>query len=281
LADDCGHQELVRILKESGACEPTIEIDGNVLDLVIHMFRNVSDTGQHISAALGSNISNARKSVKLNTALLFLSASMLAKLAHVDGQANQAELACFSRFITCSGWNESLKLAEEIFYAPINTFSNPQATVASFRKEAGAFAVLFRDHGTTMKIVTDELFSMASADGPINQREIELLDHFLERTDRTGCRERYYYSDGQRHPRHDRDGVASDYLMLECNETDSDIEIRTQFRKLVKEYHPDAIQGKDLPKDFIEFASRRLAEIQESYKRVMDHRRKQSLKCVQ
>ncbi len=72
-------------------------------------------------------------------------------------------------------------------------------------------------------------------------------------------------------------GIGSDYRRLGCKETDSDTHIRTKFRELVKEYHPDAIQGKALPKDFIEFANMRLAEIQESYKRVMDHRRKEEM----
>lgn len=55
------------------------------------------------------------------------------------------------------------------------------------------------------------------------------------------------------------------YTVLECTYESTDKEIKDKYKKLVKEYHPDTISGKDLPQGFIDFAHKRFKEIQEAY----------------
>lgn len=63
------------------------------------------------------------------------------------------------------------------------------------------------------------------------------------------------------------------YAVLQCNKTDSTDHIKRQYRRLVKDFHPDAIQGKGLHNDFVRFASQRFQDIEEAYGKIMKHRR--------
>jgi DnaJ like chaperone protein len=42
---------------------------------------------------------------------------------------------------------------------------------------------------------------------------------------------------------------------------------------LARDYHPDIIDGKGHPEDFITFAGERFQDIQEAYQAVMEHRK--------
>lgn len=62
------------------------------------------------------------------------------------------------------------------------------------------------------------------------------------------------------------------YSILECKITDSNDVIKSNYRKLVKDFHPDTISGKDLPKPFIEFANNKFKEIQTAYEYIKKER---------
>jgi ankyrin repeat protein len=63
------------------------------------------------------------------------------------------------------------------------------------------------------------------------------------------------------------------YAVLECKKTDSIEVIKAKYRTLVKQYHPDVIQGKGLPADFIEFANEKFQSIREAYQQIIQHHR--------
>ncbi|MCK5347987.1 MAG: DUF4384 domain-containing protein [Desulfobacula sp.] len=48
--------------------------------------------------------------------------------------------------------------------------------------------------------------------------------------------------------------------------------IKKQYRKLVTEYHPDKIEAKGLPEEFIKFANDKFKEIQEAYDNIKKER---------
>lgn len=274
LADDCYHEELAHILREAGASEPTVEIDSEVLAAIIAMFRKVLDDSGRFSSGLHLDVNNARKSVRLSIALMFLSVSMLGKLAYIDGRPRRAELSSLRRFVFGSGWNNWLEAAEIIFHMAGRAPNHNNMALKAFKIDANAFARLFRNHRASVKTVGDELLLMATADGPINYLERQLLDLFSAKVGWTRSSDRYENFDSEREPGDEGDDIDSCYVMLKCSQEDSDTHIRNLYRQLAKEYHPDTIQGKGLPEDFLSFANRRFQEIQECYQRIMDHRRK-------
>jgi hypothetical protein len=67
--------------------------------------------------------------------------------------------------------------------------------------------------------------------------------------------------------------ISDDYYsILECKSTDSNEIIKNNYRKLVKDFHPDVISGKDLPKPFIEFANKKFKEIHTAYEYIKKER---------
>ena len=67
-------------------------------------------------------------------------------------------------------------------------------------------------------------------------------------------------------PLHDQnDEIEKYYAILECKKTDSMEEVKAHYRKLIKQYHPDVIQGKRLPHDFVRFANVKFQMIQQAY----------------
>ena len=66
------------------------------------------------------------------------------------------------------------------------------------------------------------------------------------------------------------------YEILGCKPGDTDDQIRKLFHEMAKKYHPDSISGKDLPEDFVIFANQRFVELHESYRVVMEERKRSS-----
>jgi len=55
------------------------------------------------------------------------------------------------------------------------------------------------------------------------------------------------------------------YAILGCGKNDNNEHIKSRYRKLVMEYHPDKIVSKGLPEEFTKFAQDKFREIQEAY----------------
>lgn len=55
------------------------------------------------------------------------------------------------------------------------------------------------------------------------------------------------------------------YKVLDSAKNNTDEEIKKKYKELVKSFHPDIIQTKNLHKDIVEFANKRFKEIKEAY----------------
>ncbi|MBM3298428.1 MAG: ankyrin repeat domain-containing protein [Deltaproteobacteria bacterium] len=65
------------------------------------------------------------------------------------------------------------------------------------------------------------------------------------------------------------------YFVLDCRPSDSDEEVKRRYHALVKAYHPDAIQGKGLPADFVTYATHKFQEINEAFQGITRYRQGQ------
>lgn len=63
------------------------------------------------------------------------------------------------------------------------------------------------------------------------------------------------------------------YEILESKRTDSNETIKANYKRLIKDFHPDKISGKDLPKAFTDFANQRFKEIQAAYDHIKIERK--------
>jgi DnaJ like chaperone protein len=60
--------------------------------------------------------------------------------------------------------------------------------------------------------------------------------------------------------------------MLNCTPQSSNQEIKSSYKELVKDFHPDTIVSKGLPEEFTDFATKRFREIQEAYEKIGQER---------
>jgi DnaJ like chaperone protein len=62
------------------------------------------------------------------------------------------------------------------------------------------------------------------------------------------------------------------YDILKSHENDPDHVIKSNYRKLVSEYHPDKIASKGLPEEFNHLAEKKFREIQQAYEMIKKER---------
>jgi len=112
----------------------------------------------------------------------------------------------------------------------------------------------------------DGLFHIAKADGSVGEAELAYLREVarifgFEEADFGRIRE------GHLGPE-----VGDPYAVLGITRSMDNAAIKTAYRKLVRETHPDRLMARGLPVEFIDLATRRLAAINAAYDRVSKER---------
>jgi len=111
----------------------------------------------------------------------------------------------------------------------------------------------------------DLLFQSALADGKVHQAEQQAIDdirHIFRISDSeyNNIKARYI------------DTAEKYYGVLNCTPASTNEEIKKQYKKLAKDFHPDTIISKGLPEEFVAFATKRFQEIQEAYESIKKKR---------
>lgn len=186
--------------------------------------------------------------------------SMLAKVASVDGRISPEEIHTVKNFMVNElNLNpESQRFAAEIFETAINS-------PMTFEDFAGQFYLQFRNQPQLLDVMIDVLLRLSVADGTLSESEEKLINsatrifHFSEQ--KYSELKSRYAPDFEKY-----------YAILGTNSKASDDEIKRQYRKLVKEYHPDKIASKGLPEEFTKLANDKFREIQDAYDAVRKER---------
>ncbi len=146
-----------------------------------------------------------------------------------------------------------------------NIFRQAVRSSESFDAFAMQFYSVFRNQPNIIALMMDVLFRVAAVDGRLSDAE--------DRTLRSAAKI-FSVSDSELNRLKSKYIRPADkyYAVLKCDETASNEEIKKQYRKLVTEYHPDKIQAKGLPEEFIKFANDKFAEIQEAYDQIRKKR---------
>ncbi len=195
--------------------------------------------------------------------LIFFTAafSMLAKICKVDGKVSDQEINAVNKFM-----KQDLQLDLNSQQTAQNIFRQAVNSSESFDAFAMQFYSVFRTQPNIMELMIDILLRVSSADGSISNEE----EHMLLSAIRI-----FNYSNADYERLKSRYVKTSNkyYAILKCDENSTNDEIKKQYRKLVSEYHPDKIESKGLPEEFIKFANTKFKEIQEAYDNIKKERR--------
>ncbi len=185
--------------------------------------------------------------------------SILGKLAKIDGVVTRDEIAVVEQFI------DNLAIAEEQKQFARQVFSEAKDSNYSIDDFAIQFGQIGRAQPTVLISFLDVLFRVAAADGKFHHSEESALnrikDIFRIDDQQFDNIKALYFKDVDRF-----------YKVLNCTLESSDGEIKSSYKKLVKEFHPDRVVSKGLPEEFTEFATKRFREIQEAYEEIMKTR---------
>jgi DnaJ like chaperone protein len=230
-----------------------------------------------MGAAIGASMGNSKNSQRRiggfnqsqqRQAIFFTAAfSMVGKLAKADGRVCPEEIAAIEKIC-----KEALRLDEQTRTYAINVFTQAKDRPESFADYARQFGEMFASDQQLCNFMMSFLFEVAMADGELHPQEEMML---LEAKTAFRIPESIYQSLRSRYVGLHSTSVSLNkhYENLGISSDATDAEVKKAYRKKAIEFHPDKIEGKGLPPEFIKFANDQLAEINESYDAIMAARK--------
>ena len=218
--------------------------------------KRIDFTGQQGRSAPKLEFGHAEQTQATYFVSLF---SILGKLAKIDGVVTREEIAVVQNFISGLPIPESEKqFAKQVF----NEAKNSRYSIDDFANQLYQTANM---QPTLLLSFLNLLFQIAAADGTFHTAEEKALKRVQEifRISDSQFQDlkAIYFKD-----------IDKYYRMLNSTPESSNEEIKSNYKKLVKDFHPDKIISKGLPEEFIDFASNRFREIQESYEKIRQER---------
>jgi len=187
-----------------------------------------------------------------------------AKLAKCDGAVKREEVDAFKRLFRIPPENMS-DVAE--------LFDRARESADEFEPFADRLGQAFADNRAMLEEVLAALFHIARSDGALTRGEVRFLQRVqtglgLDAPAWERARDGYT-AQGQpaEPPRLDA------YAVLGIPADASDEQVRTAWRKLMRENHPDALASRGVPQDFVKRATDKVAEINAAWDRIKRERK--------
>ncbi|WP_303720845.1 co-chaperone DjlA [Malonomonas rubra] len=233
--------------------------------------------GAVIGAAIGAGMGSGQQmqtggfrvdQTQQRQAIFFTAAySMVGKLAKADGRVCPNEISAIEKIS-----REALGLDPQTRQYAINVFTQAKDSAEPFSSYARQFGDLFSHDQQLCSTMMNFLFQVAMADGELHPQEEKML---LEAKMEFRLPESIYQSLRNHFVGQKSSSVSltKHYEVLGISSDASISEIKKAYRQKAAEFHPDKIESKGLPPEFIKFANDRLAEINASYDAIMTARK--------
>lgn len=193
------------------------------------------------------------KQVAFTVAVIVLGA----KMAKVDGAVSRAEVEAF----------------KEVFHVPPNEMRNVGRIFDMAKKDARGFepyarqvAWMFRDEPAVLEELLAGLFHIAKADGEVRPSELAYLRQVA---DIFGLDARSFE---RVHAMFAGPAESDPFDVLGVASSASNEEIKSAYRRLIRENHPDTLVAKGMPQEFIDIANQRMAAINAAYDKIEKQR---------
>lgn len=191
--------------------------------------------------------------VVFTVALIALSA----KMAKADGVVDPSEVRAFE---------EILQVPDMEKRNVTRLYNLAQQDVAGFEAYAAQVAGIYKEKPGVLEDVLDALFHIAKADEKIHPGELEFLEKVSEI---------FGFSDLEYHRiKASHLGADSEdpFLILGITPDISDADLKTAYRRLVRENHPDTLIARGVPQELVHMAEEKLKAINTAYERIAKDR---------
>ncbi len=179
-----------------------------------------------------------------------------AKFAKVDGVVTKNEIQVVERLFA------TLCLTGELRPLAIRTFQQAKNGKADLQECVCLYGQLYGAEEYRLADLFLAFLDVAHSDGEPSERTRQALVEVFQLVglDAQECFDVYAQQQQQRRGQAKRTDVEAAYTVLGCQPTDTLGVIKTRYRKLVKDYHPDTLSGKNLAPDFLQFAEERFKQ---------------------
>lgn len=193
--------------------------------------------------------------------------ALMAKVAKADGNVCELEAELLSNIFTDISlvFENDKEIREElkkIYNKEKETFENTLEISKKYLKLTKS------DYQKRLRVM-EYLLNLAFIDGEFSEAEYMIVEDIsnaieIKRPDLDMMISRFeaYINSKKNQTKMD---LAKAYKTLEIEETASNEELKKQYRKLVKQYHPDVITGQGADQATIDKATSKLQEINEAY----------------
>jgi len=180
-----------------------------------------------------------------------------AKMAKADGQVTRDEVTAF---------REVFQIAREDEAGAARVFNLARQDVAGYQEYAHRIAAMFGDQHAYLCDVMEGLFHIAAADGAYHPGE----DVFLAEVAAIfAINEREFRCMRSRFV---PDAVPDPYSVLGVAEDAPLADIRSAWRQMVRENHPDRMMSRGLPEEAVKLAEKRLMDVNRAWKEIGERR---------
>ncbi|OUX16257.1 MAG: hypothetical protein CBE11_02540 [Rickettsiales bacterium TMED251] len=190
--------------------------------------------------------------------------ALAAKLSKADGIVTKNEIEAFKKLF---------EFPKEDEKSVANLFDAAKLDSNSYQVYASQLYEEFKTDRTLLSEILNSLFAIALADNSLHPKEEKML---LEIVYIFGFSMKDFESIKNIHNKsvlNDKEKIIKYYKVLGVNESDSIEKISAKYKEIVKEYHPDRLQGLGLPKDFLELANNKMMMINEAYNEIKKNRK--------
>ena len=180
-----------------------------------------------------------------------------AKMAKADGHVSKDEIIAF---------REVFKVSEADKKNVGLLFNLAKQDVAGYDAYADQLAQTFHDNPQLLHDVLEGLFHIAMADQVLHPKEEQFL---FDVAQRFGIAKNQFRNIKSRHV------ISSDqdpYHILEVPHDVGNDELKSHYRALVVQHHPDRLIARGVPVEFIDIANKRLAAINGAYEEIKRER---------
>lgn len=210
---------------------------------------------------------------RVQTAFFTATFAVMGYIAKVDGQVSRDEIRMAEAIMTRMALNDDMrKVAVGLFNQGKSSDFNLDQVLDQFRREC------HRRRNLLQMFVEIQLHA-SYADGQLHEAEAQVLQYIcsqlgiskmefahLEALVRNA--QEFTGAGAQGHrtsQRPSRDRLADAYQVLGVAAAATDAEVKTAYRRLMNQHHPDKLVAKGLPEEMIALATEKTQEIKAAY----------------
>ncbi|MBF0247859.1 MAG: TerB family tellurite resistance protein [Alphaproteobacteria bacterium] len=205
----------------------------------------------------GAAAAELRRAEERQVAFTLAVIALGAKMAKADGRVTRDEVDAFKSLFRIPA-DEMPNVAR--------IFDRAKSSTAGFELYAAQVAAMFPHEPAVLEELLGGLYHIARADGEMHQAEWD----FLRRVSDIFGFDRHTFE--RITASHQPPGSADPYDVLGVDPSATDADVKSAYRKLIHENHPDKLMAQGLPQEFIDLANEKMAAINAAYDAVKKQR---------